>query len=281
MILYGVIFFLLIIIHLGMARKRRRGYGRDADKKLVKECANALTYALQKSKQAKDQLSCFEYKYDERERHWAEQAHAKYEADVKVRDTLHLQYASAKDSNDRGELEDAVLYLIELDLINQTSLVAGASQEPLALHRNQRSDEHGNLKALHESALANVVVAEANVIKANDRNLPKVCDLYIDRSEKRIRAYEDRCLVFKRRITDARDAALAKRQRGSQPNVEAVIPNAIFDRSANTESAFNVTSESVGQAGIIMGTNDSSKASSQSRVEFDPAGVVSEDRCSF
>ena len=119
------------------------------------------------------------------------------------------------------------------------------------------------------------------MIKANDRNLPKVSDVYIERSEHRIRAYEDRCLVFKRRIADARDAAVAKKQRGSKPIAADVIHDAIRDGSAKTELAFNVASEPIGQTGIIMGTNDSTNASSQVRVGIDPAVAVAEDRCSF
>ena len=273
------------MIHFGIARKRRRGYGGDADRARIKDADRGLKAAMLACKQAKEVLRSFEHIYDERERErerqWAEQLQAKQEAGAKLIHSLQLQYASAKDLNDRGELEDAVLCLIHLDLINQTHLVASASQEPSSLHRQDRSSEHQHLKALYERALANVDVAEANLIKANDRNLPKVSDVYIDRSELRIRAYEDRCLVFKRRIADARDAAVAKKQRGSKPIAADVIHDAIRDGSANTEPAFNVASEPIGQTGIIMGTNDSTNASSQVRVGIDPAVAVAEDRCSF
>ena len=60
MILYDVIFLLLIMIYFGMVRKRRRGYGGDADRTKVKEAGSGLKAAILNCRQIKEQLTSFE-----------------------------------------------------------------------------------------------------------------------------------------------------------------------------------------------------------------------------
>jgi hypothetical protein len=223
-------------------RKRRSVYAQFQDKVDYTECGKRVKESKRLLNEANETAHRYELKYNENERRQDLQNHDTYQSCAKLRDALQLQYDQAKFFQDRGKLVDDELYLISLDVMHQSSEVAQLEKETKPSHIKLRIEEHRKLLDRRAIANANFGNAVCELTKANENPLAKACDLYIDRSKKRIKAYDDRLLVFKKGIADAREAFAAKRQRTFESIVGSDMPqgeetNSMCDAAMGCESA--------------------------------------------